>query len=150
MFDLLIHLNKESVHMIDLLYIMKEALKFGIFESISSLEKCVKSFEETYPDLRNSYNDGSGNKWVEYYDHQGNLMIMLHTKYKVAFIKNEYAAIKIKGLYCIPVNTFSESVWFISNTEIFNSLFPFMSWNEPEHVVNSKKFSLLDFRFVTE
>ncbi len=129
--------------------VLDKGALIGHFDNVNDLETAIHYFESVIPHSSCSISDGSGKRWIDVYDSLGNLIIILHTYYKIAFILSKYT-INTNDIYCVKVDNFNKAEWFIDDLNEFNKKYPFMFWDEPLDVVNYQRFSLLDMKFVTE
>lgn len=136
--------------MFDFEDVLKRSLSYGFFNNDNELQYIVKQIMCCVPKLKyDIMNDGGGKNWVEFYNEKCRLVILLHTYYRIAFVRSDIF-IKIADLYCVNVNSFNTYEWLISDIDSFNNKFPHMVWDEPANDEDYREFSLLDMRFATE
>ena len=128
--------------------VLEKSRGMGEFDKIDDLKAVISDFASSAPQSFNNAEDGGGKRWIEFYDNHGALIILLHTHYRLAFVLSKFKI--TNNVYCVKVDSFNNAEWFISDMIEFNEEFPYIFWDETSEVVNHRKFSLLDMRFVTE
>lgn len=89
-------------------------------------------------------------QWVEFHSARTHrLAILMHKKYRLAFVISELI-FQNPDFHIEYTDDFNKPEWYINDIDIFNNDFRYIHWNEPESVVDTHAFDLMDMRFATE
>lgn len=134
--------------MINFSEVLRNALKYGAYHD-GEINDLISVFEKQLNVIL-KYNETS---WVQLWDKNDTLIVLMHRIYKIAFVKSNQQ-MDLDQIYVQNVESFDEENWYIDNFEQFVKQFPDLHWDEPweepKCYEDRKTFSLLDMRFDTE